>query len=110
MPFMEAFLPLNWGIFWFAVSLPFVVSGIHRLIHLVNERRETLPPLAMAGAFIFVLLSLRMLSVTGRHSYPTGTGLETIIFGLCTLSVLSVIIRDESGIRIKVNLPDGDDV
>ena len=110
MPFMEEFLLLNRDIFWFAVLLPLVAYGIHRLIHRVKERRGTLPLLTMAGSFIFVLPSLRMLSVTGRYSYPTGTGLETIVFDPCIMSAPAVVICDESGIRIKVNLLDGDDV
>ena len=59
---------------------------------LIKGNREVLPLLAVAGAFIFVLSSLKMPSVTGSCSHPTGTGMGAIIFGPWITSVLSIIV------------------
>jgi len=57
---MEGFLPAFWCIVWFAVSIPVVAYGVYKMNKLVNKKREMLPILAVAGAFIFVLSSLKM--------------------------------------------------
>jgi cobalt/nickel transport system permease protein len=92
MHIMEGFLPLYWCIFWFAISLPFIAYGVILLNRLVSEQRDTLPLLAVSGAFIFVLSSLKMPSVTGSCSHPTGTGLSAIMFGPFLTSVLGLIV------------------
>ena len=92
MHIMEGFLPWYWCAFWFAVSLPCIVYGIYQLNRLVKENRAALPLLAVSGAFIFVLSSLKMPSVTGSCSHPTGTGLSAILFGPCLTSVLGMIV------------------
>jgi cobalt/nickel transport system permease protein len=58
----------------------------------VKEKREILPLLAVAGAFIFVLSSLKLPSVTGSCSHPTGTGIAAIMFGPAITAVLSTIV------------------
>ena len=47
--------------------------------------------LAFAGAFIFVLSALKLPSVTGSCSHPTGTGLGAILFGALPMSVMGSI-------------------
>ena len=59
---------------------------------LIKGDREVLPLLAVSGAFIFVLSSLKMPSVTGSCSHPTGTGLGAILFGPWITSVLAMIV------------------
>lgn len=59
---------------------------------MIKENREILPLLAVSGAFIFVLSSLKMPSVTGSCSHPTGTGIGAILFGPWITSVLSIIV------------------
>jgi cobalt/nickel transport system permease protein len=92
MHIMEGFLPAIWCIVWFALSIPVVAYGVYKMNKLVKEKREVLPVLAVAGAFIFVLSSLKMPSVTGSCSHPTGTGIGAIIFGPAITSVLSIIV------------------
>jgi cobalt/nickel transport system permease protein len=92
MHIMEGFLPLNWCVFWYLVSLPFLAYGIYQLNNLVKKHRETLPVIAVAGAFVFVLSSLKMPSVTGSCSHPTGTGLSAILFGPFITSIISLIV------------------
>jgi cobalt/nickel transport system permease protein len=65
---------------------------MYRLNRLVSERREIVPLLAVAGAFIFVLSSLKLPSVTGSSSHPTGTGMAAVLFGPAITSVLGLIV------------------
>ena len=46
----------------------------------------------MSGAFIFVISSLKIPSVTGSCSHMTGTGLGAILFGPASVSVLGIIV------------------
>ena len=92
MHIMEGFLPAIWCVVWFALSIPVVAFGIYKMNKIVKEKREILPVLAVAGAFIFVLSSLKLPSVTGSCSHPTGTGIAAIIFGPAITSVLSIIV------------------
>ena len=89
---MEGFLPGPWWQIWFALSIPVVVYGIYKLNKLIKENRELLPLLAVAGAFIFVLSALKLPSVTGSCSHPTGTGLAAILFGPAITAVLGTIV------------------
>ncbi|MEA1895661.1 MAG: energy-coupling factor ABC transporter permease [Euryarchaeota archaeon] len=92
MHIMEGFLPGPWWQIWFALSIPIIVYGIYKLNRLVKENREILPLLAVAGAFIFVLSALKLPSVTGSCSHPTGTGLAAILFGPAITAVLGTIV------------------
>ncbi|MBE0522792.1 MAG: energy-coupling factor ABC transporter permease [Methanosarcinales archaeon] len=92
MHIMEGFLPGPWWQFWFAVSTPVIFYGVYKLNKLISDKREILPLLAVAGAYIFVLSSLKLPSVTGSCSHPTGTGLAAILFGPAISAVLGVIV------------------
>ncbi len=92
MHIMEGFLPLYWCAFWFALSLPVVAYGAYKMNKIIKSNRDVLPLLAVSGAFIFVLSSLKMPSVTGSCSHPTGTGMGAILFGPWITSVLSIIV------------------
>jgi len=92
MHIMEGFLPHPWWEIWFGLSFPVVAYGVYRINKMIKDGRETLPLLAVAGAFIFVLSSLKLPSVTGSCSHPTGTGMGAIIFGPWITSVLAVIV------------------
>jgi cobalt/nickel transport system permease protein len=92
MHIMEGFLPLYWCVFWYALSLPVVAYGAYKINKIMKANRDVLPLLAVSGAFIFVLSSLKMPSVTGSCSHPTGTGMGAILFGPWITSVLSIIV------------------
>jgi cobalt/nickel transport system permease protein len=92
MHIMEGFLPHPWWEIWFALSLPVVAYGVYRMNNIVKDSRETLPLLAVAGAFVFVLSSLKLPSITGSCSHPTGTGMGAIIFGPWITSVMATIV------------------
>ena len=63
MHIMEGYLPLFWCIFWFAVFLPFFVVGLMRIKKIVAEDPNSKTMLALSGAFIFILSSLKIPSV-----------------------------------------------
>lgn len=92
MHIMEGYLPVKHAIGWFAASTPFVVAGAIRLKRIVAERPQAKMTLAAAGAFTFVLSALKMPSVTGSCSHPTGTGLGAVIFGPAVMAVLGTIV------------------
>ncbi|MGN1033658.1 MAG: energy-coupling factor ABC transporter permease, partial [Intestinibacter sp.] len=48
--------------------------------------------LALCGAFVFVLSALKIPSVTGSCSHPTGVGLASILFGPSVTVVLGTIV------------------
>ena len=92
MHIMEGYLPPAFCIAWGIVCLPFLVFGFRSLNRRVQENRRSITLIAMAGAFVFVLSSLKIPSVTGSCSHMTGTGLGAILFGPCVTSILGIIV------------------
>lgn len=92
MHIMEGFLPIEHAVGWAVVSAPFVVAGALRLRRIVAERPQARMTLAAAGAFTFVLSALKMPSVTGSCSHPTGTGLGAVVFGPAVMALLGFIV------------------
>jgi cobalt/nickel transport system permease protein len=92
MHIMEGFLPPGWCIAWGAFAIPFIVMGLFSIKKTIKENPRAKMLLAMAGAFTFVLSALKIPSVTGSCSHPTGVGLGTVIFGPTAMSVLGLIV------------------
>ncbi|MDI9633407.1 MAG: energy-coupling factor ABC transporter permease [Methanolinea sp.] len=92
MHIMEGFLPLHWAAFWWAIAVPCVGLGVYRLRQALSADREALPLLGVTGGFIFILSSLKLPSVTGSCSHPTGTGLSAVCFGPFVTSVICTIV------------------
>ncbi len=92
MHIAEGFLPVKWAAFWWAVSLPFFLIGLRSLTRITKQNPELKLLLALAGAFTFVLSALKIPSVTGSCSHPTGTGLGTILFGPLVMTVLGSLV------------------
>jgi cobalt/nickel transport system permease protein len=92
MHIMEGFLPPVWAIAWGALCIPFVVKGFFSIKKKIAENSKMLLLLAMCGAFAFVLSALKLPSVTGSCSHPTGVGLGAILFGPSAMSVISIIV------------------
>src|SRR5574344_1225202 len=89
---MEGYLPLEWCIIWFLVMIPFVAVGARKIIRIIREHPEQKMTVALSGAFIFLLSSLKLPSVTGSSSHPTGTGLSTVLYGVACTSFLATIV------------------
>lgn len=92
MHIMEGFLPVAHAAGWWVVTLPFLAGGVRSLSRIVREKPSARLLLGAAGAFVFVLSALKLPSVTGSCSHPTGTGLGAILFGPSVMSILGVIV------------------
>jgi len=92
MHILEGYLPVEHAIGWTVVSVPFVAIGLFRL-----SRRNTSSPsgtlfLGACAGFAFVLSALKLPSVTGSCSHPTGMGLGAILLGPWTMSVVASVV------------------
>ncbi|MDY5987401.1 energy-coupling factor ABC transporter permease [Sporofaciens sp. SGI.106] len=92
MHIMEGYLPVSYCVAWGVVCVPFLAAGMISLRKKLNENRRSMTLIAMAGAFVFVISSLKIPSVTGSCSHMTGTGLGAILFGPCAVSILGIIV------------------
>jgi cobalt/nickel transport system permease protein len=89
---MEGFLPPRHCAAWAAASAPFLVHGAVKLRRVMRDYPQTRLTLAASGAFTFVLSALKMPSVTGSCSHPTGTGLGAVLFGPPVMSIIGAIV------------------
>lgn len=92
MHIMEGYLPPQFCIMWGVICLPFIVAGYLSIKKTLANHHRAITILAMAGAFVFVLSSLKIPSVTGSCSHMTGTGLGAILFGPSAVSILGIIV------------------
>lgn len=92
MHIMEGFLPRQWCLLWVLVTLPFFILGLRSIKKTVTIDPRLKMLLAFAGAFAFALSALKIPSVTGSCSHPTGVGLGAILFGPAAMSVLGSIV------------------
>lgn len=91
MHIMEGYLPKEWCLIWGLISLPFIIIGLRKIAK-GSDSNEKKVLLALAGGFIFVLSAMKIPSVVGSCSHPTGTGLGAILFGPLQTSVLGLIV------------------
>ncbi len=89
---MEGFLPPLWCAVWYIIAIPVVAYGLYKIKKVVDETPESKALLAVSGAFMFVISSLKLPSVTGSCSHPTGNGLGAALFGPAATAVLAAIV------------------
>ena len=92
MHIMEGFLPVKHAIGWSVAAVPFVAYGLHSINKRIKENPEQRMLLGVAAAFTFVLSALKMPSVTGSCSHPTGTGLGAILFGPAAMAPIGAVV------------------
>ena len=92
MHIMEGYLPAGYCIAWGVICLPFLIAGYISLRNRIRENRRNMTLIAMAGAFIFVISSLKIPSVSGSCSHMTGTGLGAVLLGPTAVSILGLIV------------------
>ena len=92
MHIMEGFLPIEHAVGWTLASAPFVAYGIHAVNKRIKENPEQRMLLGVAAAFTFVLSALKIPSVTGSCSHPTGTGLGSILFGPAAMAPIGLVV------------------
>lgn len=92
MHIMEGFLPIAHAAAWTAVSTPFVIHGGQRLSRQLRQHPESRLIAGAAGGFMFLFSALKIPSVTGSSSHPTGAGLGAVLFGPPAMAVLGTIV------------------
>ncbi|MGY1705924.1 energy-coupling factor ABC transporter permease [Geodermatophilus sp. SYSU D00697] len=92
MHIAEGFLPPAHAIGWTVAAAPFVVHGARAVVREVRENPESTLLLGAAGAFTFVLSAIKLPSVTGSSSHPTGTGLGAILFRPPVMALLGTVV------------------
>ncbi|MBQ1994013.1 MAG: energy-coupling factor ABC transporter permease [Lachnospiraceae bacterium] len=92
MHIMEGYMSPAFSIAWGVVCIPFLVAGFFSIKKKLKEDKRNITLIAMSGAFIFLISSLKIPSVTGSCSHMTGTGLGAILFGPMAVSVLGLIV------------------
>jgi len=92
MHIMEGYLPLEHAVGWSAVAAPFVIWGSVRLARSLDSSPESRLLLGASAAFCFLLSSLKIPSVTGSTSHPTGVGMGALLVGPGPMVVLGTIV------------------
>lgn len=92
MHIMEGYLQPKYCIMWGAVCIPFLIAGFLSIKKTLQQHRKVLMILMMAGAYAFVLSALKIPSVTGSSSHPTGTELGAILFGPSAMALVGIIV------------------
>lgn len=88
----EGFLPPVHAAAWTAVAAPFVIHGTRSATRIVRDNPSARLLLGAAGAFTFVMSAIKLPSVTGSSSHPTGTGVGAIIFRPPVMALLGTIV------------------
>lgn len=92
MHIMEGFLPVEHAVGWTLAAAPFVAWGVRSLRRQFVEQPEQRMLLGVAAAFSFVLSALKLPSVTGSCSHPTGAGLGALLFGPAAMVPVGLVV------------------
>lgn len=92
MHIAEGFLPPLHAAGWTVAAAPFVLHGARRVVVQVREDPQSRLLLGAAGAFTFVLSAIKLPSVSGSSSHPTGTGLGAVLFRPPVMAFLCTIV------------------
>ena len=92
MHIMEGFLPATHAATWSVVAVVCVGVGLRSINKAVQEQPEVKMLLGVAAAFTFILSALKLPSLTGSCSHPTGTGLGAILFGPLAMAPVAAIV------------------
>lgn len=92
MHIMEGFLPPAHALGWAAVSVPVLAWGLHAMGRSLRAHPERRMLLGVAAAFAFLLSALKLPSVTGSCSHPTGVGLGALLFGPAAMVPVGFVV------------------
>ncbi|MBW3084947.1 Cobalt transport protein CbiM [Austwickia sp. TVS 96-490-7B] len=92
MHIAEGFLPPAHCALWMVAAAPFVVHGARAVVVESRKNPENRLLLAAAGAFTLVLSAIKLPSVTGSSSHPTGTGLGAVLFRPPVMAFLGTVV------------------
>ena len=92
MHIMEGFLPPAHALGWAVVSVPFLAVGLRSMGRDLQAHPERRMLLGVAAAFAFLLSALKLPSVTGSCSHPTGVGLGALLFGPAAMVPVGFVV------------------
>ena len=92
MHIMEGFLPVEHAIGWGIASAPVVAWGLYSVKKRIAANPELRMLLGVSAAFSFVLSAMKLPSVTGSCSHPTGTGLGALLFGPAAMAPIGAVV------------------
>lgn len=92
MHIMEGFLPFEHAIGWSLASAPFIGRGLLALGQRIRDKPEQRMLIGVAAAFAFVLSALKLPSLSGSSSHPTGTGLGALLFGPVAMAPIGTVV------------------
>ncbi len=92
MHIAEGFLPPVQAAAWTVAAAPFIIHGGRAVVRQVREDPDSRLLLGASGAFTFVLSAIKLPSVTGSSSHPTGTGLGAVLFRPPVMAFLGTVV------------------
>lgn len=92
MHIAEGFLPPLQAAAWTAAAAPFVVHGVRAVVKQTKSNPESKTLLAAAGALTFALSAIKLPSITGSSSHPTGTGAGAVLFKPPVMAFIGTIV------------------
>ncbi|HEX8602574.1 MAG TPA: energy-coupling factor ABC transporter permease [Pseudoduganella sp.] len=92
MHIMEGFLPPAHALGWSAVSVTFLAAGLRAMARDLRHYPEQRMLFGVAAAFAFLLSALKLPSVTGSCSHPTGVGLGALLFGPVSMIPVGFVV------------------
>lgn len=88
----EGYLPIAHALGYFALTAPFFIKGIIDIRKETEKNNTVKMFIALAGAYCFLLSALKLPSVTGSCSHPTGVGFGAIVLGPFVMTVLGSLV------------------
>ncbi|MGL4174409.1 MAG: energy-coupling factor ABC transporter permease [Actinomycetota bacterium] len=92
MHIAEGFLPPVHAAAWTITAVPFVLHGVRQIKRIIDAHPAATLLLGAVGAYSFVLSAIKLPSVTGSSSHPTGTGVGAIIFRPPVMAALGSLV------------------
>lgn len=92
MHIAEGFLPPAHALGWTLAAAPAVIRSVRTVREKMDEHPRVRLLLGLTGAFVFLLSALKLPSVTGSSSHPTGVGLGAILFGPSAMTLVGTIV------------------
>jgi len=92
MHIAEGFLPKEWALIWYLIFLPFFAVSMISIRKRFKSDSSTKLLFALMAAFAFTLSSLKIPSLAGSCSHPTGMGLGAILLGPLPMIAIGTIV------------------
>lgn len=92
MHIMEGYLPAHHALGWSLAAAVPLALGVRKMSKSVRERPSARLLLGACAGFAFVISSLKLPSLTGSCSHPTGIALGAVLLGPSTMAVVGAAV------------------